>query len=206
MEEAHNYFLKKKYRFSFLCTTRTIIAYRIYKKLEYVEVEYVNQFPGVYKVLDKTQSVDKKADSKLDPEKIYRIYEKFTENKTGFAVRQKDFVTMFAKRRRFDEGKSLQKERGYALLGKDRDVIKVADMVALDDATYGELIDEIEQLTKNGVISRLVADEKLLGAYKSKGYHVQRGDDGVLMVKNLTDVSIDKLYRDSFYMGMLDWF
>lgn len=206
MEEAHNYFLKKKYRFSFLCTTRTIIAYRIYKKLEYVEVEYVNQFPGVYKVLDKTQSVDKKADSKLDPEKIYRIYEKFTENKTGFAVRQKDFVTMFAKRRRFDEGKSLQKERGYALLGKDRDVIKVADMVALDDATYGELIDEIEQLTKNGVISRLVADEKLLRAYKSKGYHVQRGDDGVLMVKNLTDVSIDKLYRDSFYMGSLDWF
>jgi hypothetical protein len=171
-----------------------------------VEVEYVNQFPGVYKVLDKTQSVDKKADSKLDPEKIYRIYEKFTENKTGFAVRQKDFVTMFAKRRRFDEGKSLQKERGYALLGKYRDVIKVADMVALDDATYGELIDEIEQLTKNGVISRLVADEKLLRAYKSKGYHVQRGDDGVLMVKNLTDVSIDKLYRDSFYMGMLDWF
>lgn len=206
LDEAHNYFRQQKYRFSFLCTSRTIIAYGIYKKLEYVEVEYVNQFPGVHKVLDKTETADKKADTKLDPEKIYRIYEKFTENKTGFAVRQKDFVTMFAKRRRFDEGNSLQKDRGYALVGKDRNVIKVADMVALDDATYRELIDEIEELTKSGIINRLVADEKLLNIYKSKGYHVQRRDDGVLMVKNLTDDSIDKVYGKSFYMAFLDWF
>jgi hypothetical protein len=52
----------------------------------------------------------------------------------------------------------------------------------------------------------LVADKRLLGIYKSRGYRVQKGDDGILMVKNLSDASIDKLYDESFYMGILDWF
>ncbi len=144
MEAAHNHFRKQKYRFSFLCTGRTIIAYEIYRKLGYTDVEYVNQFVAVYKVLDKTKPVDKKADTKLDPEKIYNIYKKFVENKTGFAVRQEDFVTMFAKRKRFGERKSILKEKGYALVMDVRNVIKVQDIVALTDATYGKLIDEIE--------------------------------------------------------------
>jgi predicted acetyltransferase len=206
LDEAHNYFRQQEYRFSFLCTSRTIIAYGIYKRLQYVEVEYINRFPGVYKVLDKTESVDKKADIRLDPEKIHQIYEKFTENKTGFAVRQKDFVAMFAKRKGFNEQKSIQKEKGYALLMEVRNVIKVQDLVALDNATYEELIGEIEELAKSGVINGRVGDERLLNMYKSKGYRVQKGDNTVLMVKNLTSVSIDKVYGESFYMGSLDWF
>jgi len=206
MESAHNYFRQKKYPFSFLCTLRTIIAYEIYKKLGYAEVEYVNQFAGVSKVLDKTQPVNTKCEVKLNPDKIYKIYKKFMENRTGFAVRQKDFVTMFAMRKRFDEEKSIQEEKGYALVRKEREVIKVQDIAALDDATYGDLIDEIERTAKNGVIDRLVADEKLLNIYESRGYRVQKGDNSVLMVKNLTDVSIDKVYGESFYMVTLDWF
>jgi predicted acetyltransferase len=206
MEAAHNHFRKQKYRFSFLCTGRTIIAYEIYRKLGYTEVEYVNQFAAVYKVLDKTKPVDKKADTRLDPEKIYKIYEKFVENKTGFAVRQEDFVTLFAKRKRFGERKSILKDKGYALVTEVRNVIKVQDMVALNDAIYGELIDEIEELAKSGVIDRAVVNERLLRIYKSKGYRVQRGHHGVLMAKNLTDASIDKVYGESFYMAALDWF
>ncbi len=206
MEAAHNYFRRQKHRFSFLCTGRTIIAYGIYDKLGYTEVEYVNRIPGVYKVLDKPELVDKKADTQLDPEKIYKIYQKFVENKTGFSVRQKDFVTMFAKRKRFGERKSIQKEKGYALVIDVRNVIKVQDMVALDDTTYGELIDGIEELAKNGVINRAVTDEGLLRIYESKGYRVQKGDDGVLMVKNFTDATVDKVYGESFYMAALDWF
>ena len=206
MEEAHNHFRKQKYRFSFLCTGRTLIAYGIYKKLGYTEVEYINQFPSVYKVLDKAEPVEKKTGTVLAPEKIYMIYEKFVENKTGFAARQKDFVTLFVKRKRFGERKSILREKGYALVMDVRNVIKVQDMVALNDAVYGELIDEIEEFAKSGVIDRAVADERLLRIYKSKGYRVQKRDDGVLMVKNLTDASIDKIYGESFYMGALDWF
>jgi hypothetical protein len=121
-------------------------------------------------------------------------------------VRQKDFVTMFAKHKRIDEQKSILKPKGYALVTEDQSVIKVKDLVASDESTYEELVEGIEEIAKNGVIDRLVADERLLATYKSKGYRIQKGDNSVLMVKKLSDDEIDEVYGKSFYMGMLDWF
>jgi len=206
METAHDYFRSQRYRFSFLCTSRTIIAYAFYLKLGYAEVEVVNQFTGVYKVLDKLESVTQNASSNLDPQKISQIYEKSMDDKTGFVIRQKDFFTMFARRKRIDEQKSILMEKGYALVTEDQSVIKVKDLVASDESTYEELVEGIEEIAKNGVIDRLVADEMLLAIYKSKGYRVQKGDNSVLMVKKLSDDEIDEVYGKSFYIGMLDWF
>ncbi|KPL01001.1 MAG: hypothetical protein AMJ91_02065 [candidate division Zixibacteria bacterium SM23_73_3] len=206
MERAHDYFRSQNYRFSFLCTGRTIIAYAFYNKLRYTEVEAVNQFTGVYKVLDRPESGGKDVSPTIDPEKIYRLYERFVEGKEGFVIRQQDFITMYAKRKRFDEKKSIFKQNGYALLAESQNVIKVQELVALDRITFIELIDEIEQVAKSGVINHVVTDEWLLGVYKSKGYRLQKGEYGVLMVKNLTDAKIDQVYGKSFYMGILDWF
>lgn len=207
MEKAHGYFRSKNYRFSFLCTTRALIAYGIYVRMGYAEVDWANQFKGVYKVLDKTESGGRSvASATIDPEKICQLYEKFMQGRTGFVIRQKDFVTMFARRKRFDEKKSIFRQNGYALATENQGVIKVQDLVATDDAAYGELIDKIEQMAQKGVINRSVSDRRLLDLYQSKGYRVQEGDDGVMMVKNLTDAGIDEVYGDSFYIGVLDWF
>ncbi|UCB52144.1 MAG: GNAT family N-acetyltransferase, partial [Candidatus Zixiibacteriota bacterium] len=206
MEKAHHYFRSKNYRFSFLCTGRTIIAYAFYRKLGYAEVEPVNQFKGVFKVLDKAETPAKNVSPTIDPEKIYRMYRKFMEGRTGFVIRQEDFITMFAKRKRFDEKRSIFKENGYALLTENQGVTKVQELVAFDKPTYEDLIDEIEQTAKAGVINHVVTGEQLLGVYKSKGYRTQIGEHGVMMVKNLTDVDIDEVYGRSFYLGILDWF
>jgi len=206
MKAAHDYFRSQGYRFSFLCTSRTIIAYAFYLKLGYTEVEAVNQFTEVYKVLERSESVTQNRCSNLDPQKIYRIYEKLMDDKTGFVIRQKDFVTMFARHKRIDEQKSILKQKGYALVTEDQSVIKVKDLVASDESAYEELVEGIEKIAKNGVIDRLVADEKLLAIYKSKGYRVQKGDNSVLMVKKLSDDEIDNVYGKSFCIGMLDWF
>lgn len=56
MENALDYFRLQNYRFSFLCTGRTIIAYAIYKKMGYGEVRPANRLKAVYKVLDKPES------------------------------------------------------------------------------------------------------------------------------------------------------
>ena len=206
MEKAHDYFRSQNYRFSFLCTTRTIIAYAFYRKSGYEEVEAVNQSKGAFKVLDRAESAARSVSPTIDPERIYRLYERFVQGRTGFVVRQKDFVTMYAKRKRFDEKKSIFKEDGYALLTESQDVTKVQELVAFDKATYEELIDEIEQAAKSGVINHVITDELLLGVYKSRGYRIQSGEDGVMMVKNLTEANIEKVYGKSFYLGILDWF
>ena len=207
MEKAHDYFRSQNYPFSFLCTGRTIIAHAIYQKMGYAEVDWVNQFKGVYKVLDKAESGGTTvASPTIDPEKIYQLYERFVQGRTGFVVRQKDFVTMYAKRKRFDEKKSIFRQNAYALVTENQGVIKVQDLVALDDAACEELIDQIEMVAQKGVIHRRIGDQRLLSIYKSRGYRLQEEDDGVMMVKNLIDTRIDKVYGDSFYIGALDWF
>jgi predicted acetyltransferase len=206
MEKAHDYFRSKNYRFSFLCTGRTIIAYAFYRKLGYAEVEPVNQFKGAFKVLDRAESGRRSVSPTIDPARIYRLYRKFVEGKTGFVIRQEDFATLHAKRKKFDEKISIFKENGYALLTESQDVTKVQELVAFDEATRRELIDEIEQGAKSGVINHVITDQWLLGEYRSRGYRTQSGEDGVMMVKNLTDAGIDEVYGNSFYLGILDWF
>jgi predicted acetyltransferase len=206
MEKAHQYFKLQGYRFSFLCTGRTIIAYRIYKEMKYEEVEAVNQLVAAYKVLGRSESPQKSTGDFLDPEKIYRMYEKYAEGKVGFVVRQPDFVTMYARRKRLDEKISILKTKGYALLLEGDNVIKVRDMVALDYDTYGELIDETENRAQNGVINGSIDDERLVELYRSKGYRIQEGHNGVMMVKTLQDARFNDVYGSSFHIGALDWF
>jgi GNAT superfamily N-acetyltransferase len=206
MEKAHQYFRSRDYRFSFLCTGRTIIAYRIYREMEYEEVDSVNQIKAVYKVLNKPKREKTNASSSLDSDRIFHIYQQFVQNKVGFALRQRDFAAMYAKRKRYDPKKSILKPKGYALLLDSENVTKVRDMTALDYDTYGELIDETEYHAQNGVVNGSVDDDKLVELYRSKGYLVQNGHNGVVMVKSLKEAGFEEVYGRSFYIGALDWF
>ncbi len=206
MGKAHEYFESRNYRFSFLCTGRTIIAYEIYRKMGYQEIETVNQLMCVYKVLNRAASKYTSFFPRIDPERIYQIYSKFTEGKTGFVVRQQDFVTMYLMRKKFDEKKSILKPKGYALLAESQNVMRVRDLAALDYDTYGELIDETERLAQGGVINGSVAEEALVDLYRSKGYRLQRGHSGVMMVKQLAQADANEVYGGNFYLAPLDWF
>jgi predicted acetyltransferase len=205
MDKAHQYFLVKKYHFSFLTTSRTIIAYAIYVKMGYVEVEKVNNYPEAYKVLPE-EKLEKKVEVKLDPEKIFNLYQKSVRDKTGFVVRQNDFLAVSSERKRFDEKKSVLLEKGYVLVGGPREVSRIMELVSLDEQTYHKLLDQIESITPNGVIDRMITEEKLLEIYKNRGYRIEEGDHGVVMVKRLGKFDFEEKYGDAFHIGMMDLF
>ena len=205
MEKAHQYFQEKKYRFSFLVTSRTIIAYAIYEKMGYVEVEKVNQYPIAYKVF-KQYKDEKKSEAKLDSVKVFEIYKEFVKDKTGFVKRQKDFLRVFSERKRFDVERSIQEENGYALSSGSKDVAKIQELISLNDQTYEGLLDQVESFAQGGVIDRMVTNEKLVEIYKARGYHIQSGDHGVVMVKKLDEVKFEEKYGSAFHIGMLDLF
>lgn len=205
MDKAHQYFQEKKYHFSFLTTSRTIIAYAIYVKMGYVEVEKVNSYPEAYKVLQEEKPWEK-VEARLDPEKIFDLYRKSVRDKTGFVVRQDDFLAVSLERKRFDEKKSVLLENGYALVGGPREVSRIMELVSLDEQTYHKLLDLVESITPNGVIDRMITDEKLLEIYKKRGYCIEEGDHGVVMVKRLGKYEFDEKYGDHFHIGMMDLF
>jgi predicted acetyltransferase len=205
MHRAHQHFREKKYPFCFLTTTRTIIAYALYKKMDYAEVDKVNQFLIAYKVLEKNNK-DKKSEVKLDYDKIYDIYLNYVKDKTGFVIRQKDFGGLFAQWETFDEKKSMQMQNGYALIREVRKTIKIQEITSLDDPTYEKLLDQVESTAPGGVLDRLVNNERLLKIYKKRGYSIQEGSHSVLMVKKLGDLELEATYGEKFHIGLLDYF
>jgi predicted acetyltransferase len=205
MEKVHQHFREQKYPFCFLTTTRTIIAYALYRKMDYIEVEKVNQYPIAYKVLEKNKR-DKKSELKLNYDKINDIYLNYVKDKTGFVIRQNDFGGLFAQWESFDEKKSIQNHNGYALIREVRKTIKVQELVSLDDPNYEKLLDKIESIAPSGVLDRLVTDERLLKIYKQRGYSIQEGSNSVLMVKKLGDWKFEEAYGEKFHIGLLDYF
>lgn len=205
MNRAHHYFKEREYPFSFLTTTRTIIAYALYRKMEYVEVEKINQFPIAYKVLKKDEQ-EKKPEAKLNYDKIYDIYQQFVQDKTGFVIRQKDFGGLFAQWQDFQEKKSIQEQNGYALLREVRKTIKIQEIIGLDEPAFEKLLDQVESKAPAGVLDRLVTDERLLRIYKARGYNIQESTDAVLMVKRLGKLEFEETYGDKFHIGLLDYF
>jgi ribosomal protein S18 acetylase RimI-like enzyme len=205
MDRAHQYFKEKKYPFSFLGTSRTIIAYALYRKMEYAEVEKVNRFPIAYKLLGENKKKEK-SNAKPNYNTIYDIYQQFAQDKTGFVVRQKDFADLFARWESFEKKKSIQEKNGYALLREVRDTIKIQEIVSLDEPTYEKLLDRVESKARTGVLDRSVTDERLLRIYRARGYHIQQGSHAVLMVKKLGDREFEEAYGDKFHIGLLDYF
>ena len=80
MNRAHEYFMDKHYRFSFLSTSQALVAHALYEKLGYVDL---TQYPSVYKVFH-----DKKA--------------KHSQKRIPKALTEKEFLeftTIFRKRK-----------------------------------------------------------------------------------------------------------
>jgi predicted acetyltransferase len=205
MDKAHQYFQQKKYPFSFLCTSRTIIAYAIYVRMGYVEVEKVNSYPEAYKVLGEVKP-EGKSETGLDQSKIFNLYQEFVKDKTGFAVRQKNFLEVLSERKKFDDKKSVLMQKGYALVSGPREVSRIMELVSSDEQSYHNLLDQIESFSPNGVIDRMITDDKLHQVYKDRGYCIEEADHGVVMVKRLAQAEFEEKYGNAFHMGMMDMF
>ncbi|HEX9916415.1 MAG TPA: GNAT family N-acetyltransferase [candidate division Zixibacteria bacterium] len=206
MEKAHAYFKQKGYRFSFLSTRRTLIAYAGYKRLGYVEVESMNRIPTVYKIVQSKHGAKKSIKKKLDPNKIYSLFREFVKDKVGFVIRQKDFVKLCSFLKLIDKKKFVQVKKGYIFLQEKSDAMQVQEIVALDRSTYEKLVIKAEQMSKWAVIDHYVYDPVLLEVYKSRGYKFQLRSNHVLMVKSLDGLDYREVFGDSLYMSVLDWF
>ena len=114
MSRAHEYF--ETNQFSFLYTSRTIIAYNLCRKLGYREVKKYNEFPTAYKLAG--GGIPAECKEGLNWVRIGNLYEDWVVDKTGFALRQKNIRDLLRARKLIDEDKSIQTEKGYALISE----------------------------------------------------------------------------------------
>jgi len=205
MNSAHQYFEEKSYRFSFLNTSPTLIAYGFYKKLGYTDVI---EYPNAYKVIkQKTKTSRKGKKAKLDFDKILKIYDEFSKDKTGFVIRNEAHLKMLKKTEGITAKQCIVGEKGYAIFRRDKGGIWVRELVASNAKEIEGLVSQIEEEAKALVYDRAVLDGTLLRVYQSRGYIIHRRSHGVMMIKPLTtNASFIETYGDKFYVSGLDHF
>jgi len=211
MNRVHEHFRERNYRFSFLCTSHTLVAYSMYQKLGYTDLL---ERPNAYKVLSpkKAKAVEEQRSGKIDFDRLLRVYSEFVKGKTGFVVRDRAYLTMLKKTGYFSGKECIIEENGYVIFrsnvgGTWSKATWIRELVALNAEERNRLVGLVEAKTKDLVMDRVVLDEALLQVYKSRGYMVEKRSHIVTMVKPLaTDASFKQTYGDKFYLTELDSF
>ena len=205
MEHAHQYFSEKGYRFSLLTTSHSLVAHALYEKLGYVDLF---ERKTAYKNLEKRKrKVSKSKTSKLDFDKMLKIYDSYVQDKTGFVVRNENYLKMLKKAGDLAAKNCLATDKGYVVFREERGGIWIRELIALDNVEMDKLVNEVEEKAKDLVFDRTIFDEALLKIYKRRGYVIHGRSHGVIMMKPLVDnVSFKQTYGDKFYISNLDLF
>jgi predicted N-acetyltransferase YhbS len=205
MAKAHEYFANKHYRFSFLSTSPSLIAHAFYMNLGYNDfVEY----PTAYKALHGKRSRQEKSRlSGLDPDRILKIYNEFTREKTGFVVRDKKHLKMLKKMEGIKPKQCIIDKEGYMIFREDKTGTWIRELVAFNKNQMHRLIETVEERAKGPVFDRAVLNSDLLGVYETRDYMILKNGYSVLMSKPLApDASLAQTYGDRFFLTRLDSF
>jgi GNAT superfamily N-acetyltransferase len=211
MNATHQYLKEKGYSFSLLWTNRTLVAHAMYEKLGYVD--WLER-PTAYKVLEvkKAKRTEKKKAAKPDLDSILKIYEKYVESKVGFVVRDKTYLEMLRRAEDLSSKDFITDKEGYAIFktnvgGTWIRGTWIRELVALNTEAANRLLKRVEEKSKDLIYDRAVFDDKILEAYNSRDYMIQKTSHSVLMVKPLTsNTSFKKIYGDKFFLTSLDFF
>jgi len=206
MQRAHENFQEKDCQFSLLTSGRADIAYDFYKKLGYEEVL---TFPSAYKIIKPTKKPVKAARRKMKPNwnRILRVYRKVTEDRTGLVIRSKKYMKMLERRKIIQPDKTIQTEKGYALLKEDEGKVSIKEIMAPTKEETIRLVRKVEEKALKTVADRAVLSYRTLDAYKSEDYMILTQSHGVLMAKPLTKSATFKgTYGNKFYLTSVDLF
>ncbi len=205
MKKSHEYFREEGYKFSFLNTSKSLIAYRFYRKLGY---EDVIAYPNVYKVIPKQRKIAKKMGrkTKLDWNKVLEIFDQATKDQTGFVVRSPRYGKMLETRKRVQPRKSIVAENGYALLKEEGGNVAIQEIVALTKEETDRLITQSEERAKKTIIAEAVLNSDLQETYLSHGFMLLKVSYDLLMSKPLTKANFREVYGHKFHVAATDYF
>jgi GNAT superfamily N-acetyltransferase len=212
LEAAENHFRSKGVRLSLLTTSRTLISYRGYVSFGYREVEKVNSYAHYYKIPQRSAKADafppgpKGKAPKLDFEKIRSNFDRYARNHCGFTSRLIGALKEQQQMGYFESKYSAVLDEGHLLANSQMSSLSVAEIVAFNQKTARELIQQAVKLSGAGIYVRYVFDPLVATTLERMSFRKDPGSYGVLMAKPLTDASFNDIYDDTFLWSSADFF
>jgi GNAT superfamily N-acetyltransferase len=207
-EYVHDYYRQRGYRFSFLFTSRSLVAWSLYCKLGYEDVPIMGKFaPRAEKIITPGKGRKHKIVTRAaDLIHAERLFEEATANRVGFATRGPGWTQRRLKTWRMKRSNIIVERDGYAFTEPEREGIWISEFVARNRAAYQRILDRIMALGKNVIVDCLVYDPVLQSIYRQKRFRFRYANYGVLMAKPLADVSIRQAFGPHFFWTPVDQF
>ena len=135
----------------------TLLAYGLYPKLGYANVTY---FPSAYKTVQYhgtsayAHAHGKNAREELDLDTTLRIYNEFSRNRTGLAVRDKEYLETLLKTEGIKSRNCVVGEQGYVMFKRSGKGIQIKEIIAATMRELNKLVKEVESKARNAAYER----------------------------------------------------
>jgi predicted acetyltransferase len=206
---AHNHFQKLGYRFSFLFTSKSLVAYSLYEKLGYQDFPELNKLVRAYKIFPKKNKRDQKKKvkkAKINYALINEIYDRVMQNRTGFASRIKNWSKSIMVTKKIDPAMIYVEKDGYAYVDTDPNVTYIMEIITEKPEIYLKTLEKIKKIPNPVLIDAFVSDKNLINIYKKQGFTFRQGTYFSFMYKALTNASFKQVFGNKFYLSALDTF
>ncbi len=206
MNKAHEYFVGKGYRLSLLTTSQTLVAYAMYRKLGYTDASY---FSSAYKLANANKPKPRrpKVESSLNVSRMLKLFKEYVKDKTGFVVRNEAHLEALKKSERLTAKQCLMSQRGYVVLKKERNLVRIRELIGANSQEMSKLLDAVETEGRTLVFTRAILDPQLREICRAHGFAMLERGHSLMMAKPLTvEASFKETYGNQFFISNLDHF
>jgi GNAT superfamily N-acetyltransferase len=208
MEHGHRWFRKLGYRFSFLCTSHSLVAHRLYGRLGYSDINALNQYPVAYRSFPepKQDEPEAKRAQKLNSRRVQRLFERAGEGRTGCTVRVRNWPRVILEERELKTNDVIVRPDGYVFTTNWGRTLFIDEWVALTPAACRDAYRRLQQRRKSAWIVAQVDSPVLLSFLKANDFSFAYGRYLVRMIKPLGRAGFNAVFGDRFSFSQLDAF
>lgn len=195
------------YRFSFLYTSRSLVAWHLYKKLGYTDLPAMEIAPRCHKLFPKQKRATKLKHPKPDYRLVEKLHAELTTDKCGFALRNPGWLKALEKNWKPGPGFVVSCRDGYALVESLRGALYIDEFLCRDRKTYLRILGRLLKRKPELLVDCSVWDPVLLRIYRERGFRFRYRNYGTLMAKPLIrGLSVRSTFGPKFYWTSVDQF
>jgi GNAT superfamily N-acetyltransferase len=205
---VHDEYQKTERRFSFLYTSRSLVARALYCDLRYADIPLAGaRAPRALLILPPTKRRLKPNRTRTaDLAAAERLFTEATSGKVGFVVRQNGWPLARLRQWKQKPADVFVDRNGYAFTEPDTFGRRIDEFICCNRTAYVRLLDRITAATHGGLVDNYVRDPILRAIYKERGARIRRETHACLMVKPLTGATFRSVFGPSFYQSSVDQF
>jgi len=188
LDEAHKRMLDRGVRFSFLMTSKALVAYRFYENLGYRDIYH---HPTAFKKAEKNES-DIQLKKEKEPGYIRELHQENVEGLNGLVVREPDYWQAIQARGWPDNDKVRiayedNNKIGYALFSKKRKQLDCEELGAKDEGYLNKILAGLESKAGDHDVVIHNVNPNHEDVLKKRGYHIYDDKWDKVMVKDFED-------------------